>query len=234
MPLSLRLTAVALATAAAVCAAALPAHAAAPADCGADSYSYAGVVSTTTAFGVGARLSATRQPTVAKGHVAGWVGVGGAGLGANSTDAWLQVGMSSTQSGMTALYYEVARPNTPPRYVMLKGHVPVGQVFNVAVLEAHAHPGSWRVWVNGTAMTDRIDLPGSHAAWRPTVTAESWSGDRVGACNGYAFRFRHVRVATKPGGGWQPLADAQVISDPGYHVRRVAGSLFAAGGFTPN
>jgi hypothetical protein len=233
VPLSLRLSAVALATAAISFAAALPANAA-PAECGADSYSYAGVVGATTASGVGALLSSERQTTVGRGHVAGWVGVGGVGLGANATNAWLQVGMSSFESGATALYYEVALPNTPPRYVMLKGHVPVGQVIDVAVLEAQAQPGSWRVWVNGTAMTDAITLPGSHAAWRPTVTAESWSGDRVGACNGYAFRFQHVRVATKPGGGWQPLAEARVISDPGYHLRRGASSLYAAGGSAPN
>jgi hypothetical protein len=44
----------------------------------------------------------------------------------------------------------------------------------------------------------------------------------------------HVRVATKPGGGWQPLTGASVISDPGYHVRRAANALFATGGFTPS
>jgi hypothetical protein len=194
------------------------------------SYSYAGVLSTTAAYGVGAQLSSTRQPDVANGHVAGWVGVGGAGLGPNSTDEWLQVGISATATVGQSLYYEVARPNEAPRYVLLKSNVPVGKTFDVAVLETQAHPGSWRVWVNGRAVTDRIFLPGSHAAWRPTVTAESWNGDTAGTCNGYAFRFGQVRLATKPGGAWQPLTGGSVMSDPGYHLRRQQGALLAAGG----
>ena len=32
------------------------------------------------------------------------------------------------------LYYEVAQPNKAPRYVMLKGHVPIGVTFHIAVL----------------------------------------------------------------------------------------------------
>jgi len=229
MALSLRIIAAASAALAAACAAALPAQAA-PAGCGVSGYSYAGVLSATTAYGVGAQLAATRRPTVAKGHVAGWVGVGGAGMGPNSTDEWLQVGISATDTEAPALYYEVAQPNQAPRYVSLKANVPVGKVFDVAVLEAQAHPGSWRVWVNGIAVTSRIFLPGSHAAWRPTVTAESWNGDSAGTCNGYAFRFGQVRVATKPGGSWQPMTDGSVLSDPGYHLQRQQDALVAAGG----
>jgi hypothetical protein len=213
-------------------AAALPARAAAP-SCVASRYSYAGVVGATAAFGVSAHLSAARPPTIARGHVAGWVGVGGTGLGAGATNAWLQVGISSIATGTTALYYEVAEPHKAPRYVMLKGNVPVGTVFDVAVLEARAHPSSWQVWVNGTAMTAPVYLPGSHAAWRPTVTAESWSGDHSGACNGYGFQFRQIRVATRPGGGWQPLRGGRLMSDPGYYLRRGQDSFFAADGSAP-
>ena len=229
MRLSLRTLAVATATLAAACAAAVPAFAA-PAACGTASYSYAGVLAPTAAFGVGARLAATRAPVVASGHVAGWVGVGGAGLGPNSTDEWLQVGLSATSTAGLALYYELALPNRAPRYVLLNGQVAVGEAFDVAVLEARAQPGSWRVWVNGTAVTPRIVLPGSHGAWRPTATAESWNGDTAGTCNGYAFRFARVRVATRPGGGWQPMATGSVLADPGYHLRRLQGALIAVGG----
>ena len=223
----LRTLAAAAAALAAACVAALPAQAT-PAQCGAGSYSYAGVRSATTAFGVGAGLTAMRPPSVPKGHVAGWVGVGGVGLGPDATDVWLQVGISATAAVGQALYYEVAQPNQAPRYVMLKGHVPVGVTFHVAVLEDRARRDSWRVWVNGTAMTNGILLPGSHAAWKPIVTAESWSGDSAGACNGYAFRFEHVRVATVPGGGWQPMTASNPQSDPGYELTQGPHSLLAA------
>ena len=203
-----------------------------PAGCGTSSYSYAGVLGDTAQFGVGAELAAVRLPTVAKGHVAAWVGVGGAGVGPNSTDEWLQVGISATDSQGLSLYYEVALPNVAPRYVMLKGHIPVGKTFDVAVLETQAHPGSWQVWVNGAAVTPRVFLPGSHGAWRPVATAESWNGDTAGTCNGYSFRFGQVRVATKPGGAWQPLTMGRVLADAGYHVHRQSGALLAAGGAT--
>jgi hypothetical protein len=160
------------------------------------------------------------------------VGVGGPGLGPHSTDEWLQVGISAVDGLGPALYYELALPNTAPRYVTLKSSIPVGQSFDVAVLETRSHPGSWRVWVNGTAVTDRIVLPGSHGAWPPMVTAESWNGAIAGTCNGYAFRFGQMRIATRPGGAWQPLTltDAGLLSAPGYSVRRQGDSLVAAGG----
>jgi hypothetical protein len=229
MALSLRILAVATATLAAACAAALPA-AAAPAGCGASAYSYAGIQGLSASFGVGARLSVVRRPTVTLGHVAGWVGVGGAGLGPGSTDEWLQVGVSATDTAGTALYYELAQPHQKPRYVMLRGHIPVGKSFDVAVLEVAGRPGSWRVWVNGNAVTQPIYLPGSHGAWRPVVTSESWNGDIGGTCNTYAFGFDQVRVATKPGGAWQPLTTGQVLSAPGYHVSRNHDRLLAIGG----
>jgi hypothetical protein len=229
MSLSLRILAAAGAALAAACAAALPAQAA-PAGCGATSYSYAGVLSPTATSGVGARLSSSRLPNVASGHVAGWVGVGGAGMGPNSSDEWLQVGISATADAGQTLYYEVARPNQAPRYVTLRANIPVGKAFDVAVLESQAHSGSWRVWVNGVAVTSTIFLPGSHAAWRATVTAESWNGDTAGACNGYSFRFGQVRVATTPGGALQPMSGGSVIADPGYHVHRGLDTLLAAGG----
>jgi hypothetical protein len=229
MPLSLRLIAVAAAATAAACAAAIPARAA-PAGCGASSYSYAGLFGETAVFGVGARLSAIRRPRVTVGHVAGWVGVGGPGLGPNGADEWIQVGISSTGDTGPALYYEIALPGEPARYVLLLGHVAVGRTFDLAVLEQASHPGSWRVWVDGTAVTKPVYLPGSHGAWRPVATAESWNGNTAGTCNGYSFRFARVRMATKPGGGWQPLTTGRVLASPGYHLDREQDTMLAAGG----
>jgi hypothetical protein len=218
---------VAAATLAAACSLAVPQRGRAGTPCSTSSYSYAGVLSINARYGVSARISAARRPNVRKGHVAAWVGVGGAGLGPGSTDEWLQVGISAKPGEDPALYYEVAQPNQTPRYVMLKGHLPIGKTFDVSVLESQHHPGSWRVWVNGSPMTSRIYLPGSHGAWRPIATAESWNGDAAGTCNRFAFRFQQIRVAAKPGGDWQPI-DGRVLADAGYRVQHERRSALLA------
>jgi hypothetical protein len=211
-------TAAALAAAALAAAApaAVSARPAAPAGCGTGAYSYAGLVGPTVASGVSARVSTARAPSVVDGQVTAWVGVGGQGLGPRSTNEWLQVGISAVDGLGPALYYEVALPNTAPRHVTLTSPVPVGKTFDVAVLEARNHPGSWQVWVNGKAVTKRIVLPGSHGAWPARVTAENWNSAIAGTCNGYAFRFSQMRVATKPGGAWQPLTNLGLVSAPAY------------------
>jgi hypothetical protein len=221
---------VAAATLAAACSLALPQRSGAAVTCASSTYSYAGVSSINARYGVAASISAVRRPTVLKGHVAAWVGVGGAGLGPGSTDEWLQVGISARPGEDPALYYEVALPNRAPRYVMLKGHLPIAKTFDVSVLESRSHPGSWRVWVNGAKMTAPIYLPGSHGAWKPIATAESWSGDAGGSCNAFAFKFQRINVATKPGGGWQPIK-GRVLADAGYRVEHEPQSaLLAVGG----
>jgi len=221
---------VASATLAAACSLAIPQRGHAAAACATSSYSYAGVSSINARFGVSARISAARRPKVLKGHVAAWVGVGGAGLGPGSTNEWLQVGISARPGEDPALYYEVALPNRAPRYVMLKGHLPIGKTYDVSVLESRRHPGAWRVWVNGTSMTNRIYLPGSHGAWRPIATAESWNGEALGTCNTFAFRFQRIQVAAKPGGDWEPI-DGRVLADTGYRVQHERRStLLASGG----
>lgn len=220
-----RFTAVAVATLAAACAATAPAGAATA--CSQASYSYAGVSSVAASYGIGARIATLRNPTISSGHVAAWVGVGGVGLGPAGSTEWLQVGISAVPGEDTALYYEVARPNEAPRYVMLKGHLPLGKSYDVAVLESRAHPGDWRVWVNGSQMTARIHLPGSHGMWRPIATAESWNGGNAGSCNGFAFKFSHVHVASRPGGAWQPI-QGRVLADVGYRVERTQGDSLVA------
>lgn len=218
---------VASATLAAACSLAIPQRGHAAASCAATAYSYAGMSSIDARYGVSARISAVRQPNVRKGHVAAWVGVGGAGLGPGSTDEWLQVGISAKPGEAPALYYEVAQPNQSPRYVMLKGHLPIGKTFDVSVLESQSNPGAWRVWVNGSRMTAAIYLPGSHGAWRPIATAESWNGDTLGTCNTFAFRFQQIQVATKPGGDWKPI-DGRVLADAGFRVQHERRSALLA------
>lgn len=221
---------VAAATLATACSLATPQRGYSAATCAPSAYTYAGVSSINARFGVSARISAVRKPNVVKGHVAAWVGVGGAGLGPGSTDEWLQVGISAKPSQDPALYYEVALPNQAPRYVMLKGHLPIGKAYDVSVLESSRTPGAWRVWVNGSPMTKRIYLPGSHGAWRPIATAESWNGDATGTCNAYAFRFQQISVAAKPGGDWKPI-DGRVLADTGYRVQHeLQSALLASNG----
>lgn len=209
---------------AAACACALPGtgHAA---SC--DGYNYAGLASDTTGFGVRASIRPTRTPTVEGGHVAGWIGVGGEGLGPGGSDEWLQAGISSVPGSGLSLYYELTLPGRQSRYVMLKGHLPAGRTYQVAVVEATARPNWWSVRVDGARLTQPIHLPGSHGAWRPDATAEDWSGDTGGACNSFGFRFASVQVAASPGGSWQPLSGTPLTAPGLLTLRRSADGFLA-------
>jgi hypothetical protein len=196
--------------------------------CGPDGYSYAGVGAPPGAFGISASITALPAFDIRSGQVAGWVGVGGPGRGPGGTDEWLQVGYSGFPgvSG-AALYYELRLPNRPPSYHELAPARPFGRAARVAVLELGAHPGHWRVWVDGVPASAAIDLPGSHGRLPAIATAESF--DAGGACNGFLFRFRRVSVARAPGGGWQTLTNGYPIASTGTRLVRAAGGAFMAG-----
>lgn len=212
---------------AAVAASASPAGAGRSASCGQAGYSYAGFASAGRAHGIRANVTAVVEPSVANGHVAAWVGVGGAGQGANGSDAWLQVGVSAI-AGVddSALYYEVVRPGQAPRYTFL-GDARPGETYDVAVLELAGRPGTWRVWVNGEARSAPIELAGSSGRWRPIATAETWDGGRR-VCNRFDFSFSDVKVAGGAGGSWRPFVGGQRFEDPGYRVVARSGSSFRA------
>ena len=220
---------VAAATLAAACALGAPARGLAAAACGSSPYSYAGLISSKAGHGVGATITPLHPPAVRGGHVAAWVGVGGEGQGPNGTTEWLQAGISAEPSKGISLYYELALPNSEPKYVMLKGHLRPKRSYRVAVVESRRRPGWWSVSVNGTQLTKLIHLPGSHGAWRPVATTESWNGG-IGACNTYTFRFSNLTAATRPDGGWTPM-NAHVLSTPGFRVvnRDLAGFVAAGG-----
>jgi hypothetical protein len=201
-----------------------PAYGSAAPACGQGGYSYAGLLSTQSGSGVAAAITPIGLPTVRGGHVAAWVGVGGEGLGPGGTDEWLQAGLSAKPGTGIALYYELALPGRRPHYVMLKGHVRPGRQYRIAVVESQTQPGSWRVIVNGTPATAFIALPGSHGAWRPVVTAESWDGG-TGACNAFSFGFSGI--AATAGGVWSPMA-ARVLRTPGLRVARRTAARFVA------
>ncbi len=194
--------------------------------CGADvagngGYTYAGHQATRKGHGVRATISAVRAPEVAGGHVAGWVGLGGPGLGPNGEDMWIQVGLASMPDLGTFLYAEVARAGRSPQFILLEDNVPVGESRRLAVLEMSRRPERWRVWVDGQPVTKPIHLPGSEERWAPIATAESWNGGRV-ACNRFAFRFERVSVSHGRGGSWFAFKPGYHFRDGDYELRQLA------------
>lgn len=190
-------------------------------------YTYAGRLNTSRAHGVRATLTALSSPQVAAGHVAAWVGVGGAGQGQNGTDAWIQVGLSAFPGSESRLYYEVARPGSPPTYTEVESSIRTGERFRVAVLEVAHRPDFWRVWVNGRAVSAPVELRGSSGRWRPIATAESWAGGGS-ACNRFTYRFEDVRVAAATGGSWRSFVGGHTFLDAGYRLVDRSRTTFVA------
>jgi hypothetical protein len=200
--------------------------------CGARGYAYAGLARASGSYGVEAGLSMVAQPLVERGHVAAWVGVGGPGQGPNGTDEWLQAGVNRVVGGTSKLYYEIARPGLSVQYVELASSVPAGRQHRLAVLEMAGRPGVWRVWLDGRPASRPLYLAGSHGRLFPMAIAESWDAGAP-ACNRYAYRFRDVAVAGRPGGSWRPFAGAQLMQDPGYRVIRSGDEGFVAASLLP-
>src|SRR5438309_1833339 len=122
-------------------------------------YSYDGVQSPSRAFGVSATLTLAARSVVANGHVAAWIGVGGPGLGPGGSDEWLQVGIAHDAGGIDVLYYEYKQPgDAEATYVRLFNVYP-GESHSLVVYERAAQRDSWRVIVDGTKVSDAINLP---------------------------------------------------------------------------
>jgi len=186
--------------------------------CGAREFAYAGVEADDAAHGVRATIAPLSSPTVADGHVGGWIGVGGVDAGPRGTAEWLQTGLASfAPSNRMDLYYEVTVAGKAPSYHEIEADVRPGETHDLAVLEMHRHDSWWRVWVDGRPVTRPIHLPGSHGRWNPQALAENWNGG-TGTCNSYAFRFSNVRLARANGGVWQTIKRRSLFQDPGYQV----------------
>jgi hypothetical protein len=214
----------ALAALAAACVLA-PSAQAAKNGCTGAGYAYAGYQSPVVAYGVAGRLTVRQTPTVERGHVAAWIGVGGEGLGPGGTDEWIQVGVSGFPGGAGELYYEYRQPDRPQQVYVSLGRVWPGESHRVAIVERVKQPGSWRVLVDGAVRSRGIMLPGSHGAWKPIATAETWDGGEP-VCNRFAYDFDGLSLATRYNGGWRPFTLANPFADPGYRV------LARASGFT--
>jgi hypothetical protein len=192
----------------------------------ANGYTYAGVYAKSPAPGIATSLSMLSMPNVDGGHVAAWVGIGGAGLGPHGTDEWLQVGLASFDTPEARLYYELALPGQSPHFLELDRGIQPGVVVRVAVLELPYAPSSWVV-VTPKGIAGPFYLPHSHNRWEPVATAESWAkGGSL--CNRYSYRFANVQLAEQHG-SWRPLRHSITLEDPGWHVRRNSASTFSAG-----
>jgi hypothetical protein len=189
-------------------------------------YSYAGLYSPARASGIAATISMLELPTVAEAsnHVAGWVGVGGPGLGPDGTDEWLQVGLATFgDSSEGRLYYELAQPGRPPAYVELARGIVPGVRLRVAVMELPYARNAWIV-VSPAGIAGPFYLPRSHRAWEPIATAESYA--ESSRCNRHAYRFSRLQLARRDG-SWRAMRRALRLQDPGWSLHR-HGSAFSA------
>lgn len=190
-------------------------------------YSYAGLYSPTKASGIGATISMLDLPTVAgeSSHVAGWVGVGGPGLGLHGEDEWLQVGLATFGDSTDGrLYYELAQPGRAPEYVELASGIVPGVRVRVAVMELQFARDSWIV-VSPAGISGPFYLPHSHRAWEPVATAESYAA--TPQCNRYTYRFGGLQVP-RTDGTWQTMRRSETLQDPGWRLRRHGASAFSA------
>jgi hypothetical protein len=167
------------------------------------------------------------KPDVKGGHVAGWVGVGGPGLGPNGTDEWVQVGYAGFDTGEDQIYYEVATPNKPPQYHTVVDAVSPGSKNLMGVLESGNAQGSWQVWLNNKPVSPVITLPSSHDKFTPQAIGENWNG-ATSDCNVYDYAFNSTQVASKPGGSWVNGKPGQRRGDAHEHVAKTGLGSFTA------
>jgi hypothetical protein len=182
-------------------------------------YSYDGVQSPSTAYGVATTMTMRSPSIVRSGHVAAWIGVGGAGAGPRGADEWVQAGIAQDAGHVAVLYYEYKRPgDAAATYVRLQP-VSAGEAHTFAVTELASRPGVWRVRIDGIAWGAPVVLPGSHGKFAPNATAESWDGGVVGSCNGYSFAFAGLSLRLRYAGSWEAFGLSRVLRDPAYALR---------------
>ena len=191
-------------------------------------YSYAGHQATYRGHGVRATITLTRAPSVEAGHVAGWVGVGGPGQGANGEDAWIQAGIAAMEGMDPMIYAEITRGNRAPEFIPVEEGVAFGRPHKLAVLEMAGRPGWWRVWVDGQAVTDPVRMRDSSGRWAPIATAESWNAGTA-ACNAFGFRFERVSVSYGGGGSWRPFVAGHQFLDGANVLRDLASAPAQSG-----
>jgi len=188
-------------------------------------YAYAGAEDVTQRSGIRANLSTTSAPAVTVGHVAGWVGVGGPGLGPNGTDEWLQTGYASFEAGPTQIYYEVTLPDKPTQYHTIKDNLSSSEKHLLSVLEVQGKNNSWKVWLDDKAVTPVITLPKSHNRFVPQAVGETWNGGTT-KCNHYGYRFQKIQVSKAPGGSWVAPKAGYVWKDSQNSAKKTSSDSF--------
>jgi hypothetical protein len=188
-------------------------------------YGYAGLQSATATSGVRANLRVVKKPTVHAGHVAGWIGIGGTGMGPGGVAQWLQAGYSAFPDGSLQIYYEVTLPGKAPAYHLLKSKAAPGETHLISILEVSGKNGRWRVWLGSSAVSPAYYLEGSHGKYAPQGIGESWSPHST-ACNTYDWLFDDLEVAMHPGGSWTRAKINYQWQDTGYQVKLIPPASF--------
>ena len=156
----------------------------------AQGYRYAGYAGRDGSDDVSATIAALSRPSVATGHAAAWVGVGGIHAGRGNASEWLQAGLAAFPRLGLRLYVEEVSRGQARRFVDL-GPAVVGRRYRIRVRETGLDV--WRAFVDGRAVGRPAYLPTDAGSWRPLVTAESWAAGSA-VCNLYAYRFDDVSV----------------------------------------
>jgi hypothetical protein len=181
-------------------------------------YSYNGVQSPRRAFGISANLKLASRSVVSVGHVAAWIGVGGAGMGPGGSDEWIQAGIAHDAGGADVLYYEYKRPSDAHATYVTLQNVSPGEAHALVVYERATQRGYWTVMVDGVKVSGPISLPKSHDRFQPVATAENWDGGVAGSCNQYGYGFSDLAVRSRYKGAWQAFQLSRVLRDPAYRL----------------
>jgi hypothetical protein len=191
-------------------------------------YDYAGVQQKGQRAGIRAYVTTVKAPKVIVGHVAGWLGVGGPGLGPNGTDEWMQIGYAGFDTGKSQIYYEDALPGKPPRYHTLKENLGKSEKHRLAILEVGTTTNSWRVWLDDKAVSPATVLPNSNGRFAPQALAENWNGSTTKNCNSYGYGFNGIQVSTKPGGSWTAATAGYVWKNAHQLIQKTSSDSFNA------
>jgi hypothetical protein len=194
--------------------------------CTAAPYAYAGLFSDRSATGIEATLTTIAPAQVTKGHVAGWIGVGGLNAGPKGTAEWLQVGLATLASGKTVIYTESTTPGKDTVYQALASNIVAGTAYRLAVRKLQNRTDVWQVWLNGRAVTTPVTLPDS-GQFEPMAMSESWNGGLPPTCNGFSYRFAQLKIASKDG-TWRSLTKTSSISNKGYKISHRTNDGFTA------
>jgi hypothetical protein len=179
-------------------------------------YAYAGLFSNRAASGIEADVTTIAAAQVTKGHVAGWIGVGGLNAGPKGSAEWLQVGLATLASGKNVIYAESTTPGKDTVYQALASNVVAGTSYHLTVRELPNRPDVWQISLNGRPATTPITLPGS-GHFEPMAMSESWNGGPPPTCNGFSYRFDQVKIASKTG-TWSALTNTSPIANKGYKL----------------